>query len=203
MARPQIMQKLEHDKLLTKGNFPMFVDTWNYIANKIENIKGDWDTLPQNGHIKFDTTDPEHPVIRYVGGGNGTVLVDTEESSNPKAKSIEFNTEANDDYLQLYEYPKDRRVAPDDIYEDRVDVLIRDRVLGSNGNPDEINLNYIGLDYLINPWTDTKYDNGYYSLNHFVGCEMRSEVWQLYQFNDLYYYKGRQGGTSLLTPTIT
>jgi len=67
MARPQILQELEHGKLITKSNFPQFVDTWNYMTHRIEGLKGDGDTRPNEGHIKVDNTDPEHPIIRFTG----------------------------------------------------------------------------------------------------------------------------------------
>lgn len=65
MARPQVLQKLTHDKILNKTNFPQFVDTFNYAVNRVENIRGDRDVNPMEGAISFDTTDPEHPVIRF------------------------------------------------------------------------------------------------------------------------------------------
>ncbi len=63
MAKPQLLQKLIHDKLLTKTNFPQFVETYNYTVNRCENIKGDGDEYGQ-GLIQVDNTDPEHPIIR-------------------------------------------------------------------------------------------------------------------------------------------
>lgn len=72
MARPQFMQRLRHGKLLTKENFPQFVETWNYITNRLDNIKGDADVRPQDGNIKFDNTDPEHPIIRFTGNISAT-----------------------------------------------------------------------------------------------------------------------------------
>lgn len=83
MARPQILQELKHDKFLTKSNFPFFVDSWNYVSNRIENIRGDADLTAQygGGHITVDNSDPEHPVIRLVdlplGGGGGGGLSGT------------------------------------------------------------------------------------------------------------------------------
>lgn len=58
---------MDKGKLLTGKNFPQFVDTWNYTTQRIENLKGDRDANPQNGHITIDNADPEHPIIRYVG----------------------------------------------------------------------------------------------------------------------------------------
>lgn len=83
MAKPQILQKLRHGKLLCGAVFSKFVETWNYLIDRVENLKGDADTNPQYGHIKIDNTDPEHPVVRLVnfedfgkgesgGGGGGT-----------------------------------------------------------------------------------------------------------------------------------
>lgn len=66
MARPQILQKLNHDKILSQKNFPDFVETFNYAVNRIENLKGDRDLDPQDGNILVDNSNPEHPVIRFV-----------------------------------------------------------------------------------------------------------------------------------------
>jgi len=46
MAKPSYLQLLEKGKLLTAGNFPEFVNTWNYSVNRLENIKGDRDSSP-------------------------------------------------------------------------------------------------------------------------------------------------------------
>ena len=70
MARPAILQKLAHGKALTKGNFPDFVETFNYSVNRIENIKGDKEIDFVNGHITVDDTDPEHLIIRWEKGLN-------------------------------------------------------------------------------------------------------------------------------------
>lgn len=64
MARPQILQELRHGKLLTKENFPQFVDTFNYAVKRLENLKGDADVRPNGGWVTVDNSDPEHPVIR-------------------------------------------------------------------------------------------------------------------------------------------
>ena len=75
MAKPQNVQKLRHDKLLTQKNFPSFVDTFNYFGDFIENLKGDADVRPDTGGITVDRSSPDHPVIRLKGslpsGGGG------------------------------------------------------------------------------------------------------------------------------------
>ena len=71
MAKPIMMQTLGHGKLLTAKNFPQFVETWNYMNKRLENIRGDRDVNPETGHIKVDNTDPEHPVIRLEGKTEG------------------------------------------------------------------------------------------------------------------------------------
>ena len=68
MAKPQILQKLSHDKILTQKNFPLFVETYNYIADRVENLKGDYDENQLAGNITVDNSDPEHPVIRFIPG---------------------------------------------------------------------------------------------------------------------------------------
>lgn len=65
MARPEVLQRLQHGKVLTQSNFPDFVETFNYSVNRIENIKGDKEVDFVNGHITVDDTDPEHPVLRW------------------------------------------------------------------------------------------------------------------------------------------
>lgn len=75
--RPNFLSWLRHDRLLTKKNFPTFVDTFNYIVERIDKLKGDKDLDPQKGLISVDNTDPDHPVIRLdstrlpKGGGGG------------------------------------------------------------------------------------------------------------------------------------
>lgn len=71
MAKPQIVQKLRHDKLLTQKNFPSFVDTFNYFGDFIENLKGDADIHPDTGAIVVDKSIPDHPVIRFNGSKEG------------------------------------------------------------------------------------------------------------------------------------
>lgn len=77
MARPQTVQELRHGKILSGKVFPNFVESWNYLKNRVESLRGDADIVSQygQGHIKVDNTDPEHPVIRCVnlpeGGGGG------------------------------------------------------------------------------------------------------------------------------------
>lgn len=66
MAKPAMLQNLEKGKLLTGQAFPGFVETWNYTINRLENLKGDRDTNPRDGHILVDNSDPEHPVVRFV-----------------------------------------------------------------------------------------------------------------------------------------
>ena len=71
MAKPAIIQHLSHDKFLTKKNFPDFVETFNYTVDRIENLKGDYDTNPKNGHIKVDSSNSDHPIIRWMGTLSG------------------------------------------------------------------------------------------------------------------------------------
>lgn len=62
--KPAILQKLQHGKILCGKVFGTFVETWNYICRRVENIQGDADVNPTKGFVKVDNTDPEHPVIR-------------------------------------------------------------------------------------------------------------------------------------------
>lgn len=77
MARPPVLQKLKHGKLLTGGAFRFFVETWNWLVGYTDNLKGDADLNAANGHAIVDRSDPDHPVIRIInlprGGGGGNV----------------------------------------------------------------------------------------------------------------------------------
>ena len=109
MARPQILQMLKHGKMLCGNVFKQFVETWNYIINRVENLKGDADANPQTGHIKIDNTDPEHPIMRLVniqdfgkggGGGSGECIEmqGTPTGNVPidcQGKLVKFNTAAD------------------------------------------------------------------------------------------------------------
>ena len=76
MAKAPVLQKLKHDKLITKATFPTFVETFNAITARTDNLKGDYDVNPAVGNITIDNTDWEHPVIRFVGsvGGGGATM---------------------------------------------------------------------------------------------------------------------------------
>lgn len=63
MAMPNPFQKLKHGVLLCKKNFNTFVETFNFLVDFAQNIKGDGDAN-ENGTIVFDRTVPDRPVIR-------------------------------------------------------------------------------------------------------------------------------------------
>lgn len=59
------------------------------MVNRVQSIKGDKDTNPQDGRITVDEADPEHPVIRYVPRGGETEGV---SDTFPLVTSIEWDT---------------------------------------------------------------------------------------------------------------
>ena len=71
MARPPTIAKLKHGKILSGSVFRFFVETWNWLVGYVDNMKGDADVNPQNGHIVVDRTDPDHPVIRLRPSEDG------------------------------------------------------------------------------------------------------------------------------------
>lgn len=77
MARPPVIQKLRHNRLLCGSVFRWFVETWNWLTAYVDNLKGDGELNGQSGCITVDRTDPDAPVIRLdinklpVGGGGG------------------------------------------------------------------------------------------------------------------------------------
>lgn len=62
-------QHLKHGKALCGKVFANFVETFNHLVDFTGNLKGDADVGTEEGHIRVDRTDPDHPVIRYVKGG--------------------------------------------------------------------------------------------------------------------------------------
>ena len=85
MARPVQLQKLRHGRILSGGATPHFVETWNWLVAAFDNLKGDADVNPKNGHISIDRSDPDCPVVRLsnlngLGGAtpSGVYLYDVE-----------------------------------------------------------------------------------------------------------------------------
>lgn len=87
MARPPIVQKLRHDRLLCGAVFKFFVETWNWLTSWVDNAKGDAEVDPQKGYITIDRSNPDSPVIRFradrlpTSGGSAVV---------PDGKSTEY-----------------------------------------------------------------------------------------------------------------
>lgn len=77
MAKPIAVQKLKHGKALCGKTFGGFVDTFNWLVDFCQSLKGDKDANQGNGTITLDRADPSAPVIRGTnaqggsGGGGG------------------------------------------------------------------------------------------------------------------------------------
>ena len=81
MARPPIVQKLRHDRLLCGQVFRFFVETWNWLTAWVDNVKGDAELDPQKGYLWIDRSNPDAPVVRFMAnrlpaGGGETVTPD-------------------------------------------------------------------------------------------------------------------------------
>lgn len=63
MARPQVLQKLKHGKILSKAAFPFFTATWNWLITAFANLKGDREMGGQ-GFIYVDRGNEDAPIIR-------------------------------------------------------------------------------------------------------------------------------------------
>lgn len=110
MARPQILQKLKHGRIMCARAFSKFVETWNYIVDRVDNIKGDQDVNPQTGFIRVDNTNHEHPVIRFDSSKlpealSGDVLVDS-QVANLQLSSIQYLSSDQGQVLDLYDFDK-------------------------------------------------------------------------------------------------
>ena len=137
MARPNILQRLKHGKLLTALAFPRFVETFNWLVGAFDNLKGDADVNPRNGCIHVDRTDPDVPVIRLnplnLPAGNGgaspddlsTELAPTDENGTQGKLQIkgwdDFSDREDDDPYTLARYLEDPSLDPDDM-----EALLRD-----------------------------------------------------------------------------
>lgn len=58
-------QYLKHGKALCGAVFGTFVETFNRLVSRAENMKGDKETGDGAGYITVDNADPDHPVIRF------------------------------------------------------------------------------------------------------------------------------------------
>ena len=67
MARPPVLQKLRHGRILCGRVFRFFVETWNWLVGAFNNLCGDWDVNPQAGFLSVDWSDPDKPVVRMHG----------------------------------------------------------------------------------------------------------------------------------------
>lgn len=61
--KPQKLQSLKHNRILSRAAFPGFVDTWNWICGVICSWVGDAE-LGGDGFIRVDRTNEDVPVIR-------------------------------------------------------------------------------------------------------------------------------------------
>lgn len=131
--------------MLTKKNFPTFVDTFNYMLGRIDNIKGDKDINPQNGVISVDNTDPDHPVIRCdvnkIPNVNGEKLVGDSDLDNASTYSVHVGKRSAEDggetYATLYNFdqtPSESATATLDNNQGQYDVGSGDWFLVKNGN---------------------------------------------------------------------
>lgn len=131
--------------MLTKKNFPTFVDTFNYMLGRIDNIKGDKDINPQSGVISVDNTDPDHPVIRCdvnkIPNVNGEKLVGDSDLTNASTYSVHVGKrteqEGGETYATLYNFdqtPTESATATLDSNQGQYDVGSGDWFLVKNGN---------------------------------------------------------------------
>ena len=106
--KPKTLSELKHGNLLTKGNYPTFVETFNYAVRRLENLVGDRDVNPQTGTIRVDNTDPEHPVIRcdkpILSGNGGVVAFGDSDLSDVGLSSVHVADLSGTPYIQLYKF---------------------------------------------------------------------------------------------------
>lgn len=74
MAKPQMLCRLTEGKLLS--SFGHFVETWNWIVDCLDNLKGDKDADPEEGSIKVEGLDNGRPVVKGGGGGGSSISAD-------------------------------------------------------------------------------------------------------------------------------
>ena len=83
MAQPPAVQKLKHGKALCGATFGAFVETFNWLVDFCQGLKGDKDVNDTQGSITVDRSNPSSPVIRggrdSSGNSNGNVAGGTWE----------------------------------------------------------------------------------------------------------------------------
>lgn len=80
MARPAILCKLQKGRLIDAQ--PNFVETFNWMVDFINNLRGEGELNAEASTLVVDRTDPSAPVIRGGGKGEGGELtvVGTDDS---------------------------------------------------------------------------------------------------------------------------
>lgn len=87
MARPAILCKLQKGTLIDAQ--PHFVDTFNWMVDFINNLKGEGEIKPNESTLVVDRTDTAAPVIRGGGkGGGGELTVTGTDLSTAKGNDI-------------------------------------------------------------------------------------------------------------------
>lgn len=90
MARPAILCKLQKGTLIDAQ--PHFVDTFNWMVDFINNLKGEGEIKPNESTLVVDRTDSAAPVIRGGGKGGGELAVTGTDGSSVTGTKIRFET---------------------------------------------------------------------------------------------------------------
>lgn len=194
MARPQNLQELRHGKLLTENNFPAFVDTFNYVVRRLDNLVGDRDTNPQTGTIRVDNTDPEHPVIRcdkpILSSEEGVANGDS-DLSGVGLSSVHVADLSGTQYVQLYKFdeePTEQIGAKIDNLSGTFEVGLSDWFLVKNGNELHYKKIVLSTDLSGSGGGNISVDSDIASLNSNSLQHVSSDgndYYELYGFHDL------------------
>lgn len=115
MARPKALQFLAHGKILCGTAFRFFVETWNYIVRRTDNLRGDKDENESEGYISVDNADPERPVIRLDGEKMSRLIdsridhCETTQDIQTDGDSIDANGGESGGVLQVAHFNDDER----------------------------------------------------------------------------------------------
>lgn len=101
-ARPQVLCKLEKGKVIDAQSG--FVDTFNWMVDFINNLRGEGEEIAGNSDLRVDRTVDDHPVIRGGAKSSGSQHQDKQLVCGPDSNVVFSQSALGSDTLKVDVY---------------------------------------------------------------------------------------------------